>query len=233
MKFYKLLNTIVILLLVLTLTSSPRIVSAQEEILDDPGEYVPGEIVVIFKSGMTPEAYSLSADVVAEEVGLSMVEVSDEGVALMRGDSRVEVDQLIASVITNPDVLTAEPNYIYRLPELETSPDLRFFQEDVALRRSINPATGEEQKLAVPTEYLKSLKSIRNGKVMATYPNDPYLWWNWGWDDIDADIVSPNTTPSVGVCVLDTGVDYRHPDLAGRVIKGYDYVNGDSIPMDG
>lgn len=232
MKFYKLLNTIVVLLLVLTLTSSPRIVSAQEEILDDPGEYVPGEIVVIFKSGLTPEAYSLSADFVAEEVGLSLVEVSDEGVALMRGDSRVEVDQLIASVITNPDVLTAEPNYIYRLPELETSPDLRFFQEDVALRRSINPATGEEQKLAVPTEYLKSLKSIRNGKIMATYPNDPYLWWNWGWDDIDADIVSPNTTPSVGVCVLDTGVDYLHPDLAGRVIKGYDYVNGDSIPMD-
>lgn len=232
MKFFKLFNAIVVLLLVLTLTSSPRMVSAQEDISVDPGEYVPGEIVVIFKSGLAPDAYSLSANFVAEEVGLSLVEVSDEGVALMRGDSRVEVDQLIASVMTNPDVLTAEPNYIYQLPEIEPTPDLRFFQEDVALRRSVNPATGEEQKLAVPTDYLKSLKSIRNGRVKATYPNDPYLWWNWGWDDIDADIVAPNTTPSVGVCVLDTGVDYLHPDLAGRIIKGYDYVNGDSNPMD-
>lgn len=232
MKFFRFFNAIVILLLVLTLTSSPRMVSAQEVTSDDPGDYVPGEIVVIFKSGLAPDAYSLSANFVAEEAGLSLVEVSDEGIALMRGDSRVEVDQLIASVMTNPDVLTAEPNYIYQLPEIESTPDLRFFQEDVALRRSVNPATGVEQKLAVPTDYLKSLKTIRNGRVKATYPNDPYLWWNWGWDDIDADIVAPNATSSAGVCVLDTGVDYLHPDLAGRVIKGYDYVNGDSIPMD-
>ncbi|MEB3236924.1 MAG: S8 family serine peptidase [Candidatus Sericytochromatia bacterium] len=34
------------------------------------------------------------------------------------------------------------------------------------------------------------------------------------------------------VAVIDTGVDYNHPDLAGAVIKGPDIVNDDDDPMD-
>jgi len=34
------------------------------------------------------------------------------------------------------------------------------------------------------------------------------------------------------VAVVDTGVDYEHPDLKNKVIKGYDFVNIDSDPMD-
>ncbi len=34
------------------------------------------------------------------------------------------------------------------------------------------------------------------------------------------------------VAILDTGVDYTHPALAGRYVGGYDFVNNDSDPMD-
>lgn len=34
------------------------------------------------------------------------------------------------------------------------------------------------------------------------------------------------------VAVIDSGVDYNHPDLKGRVIKGPDFVENDNDPMD-
>ena len=41
----------------------------------------------------------------------------------------------------------------------------------------------------------------------------------------------------ITIAVIDTGVDYNHPDLFGfgqdgKVIGGYDYVDNDGSPMD-
>ncbi|MDR6226907.1 S8 family serine peptidase [Desmospora profundinema] len=40
------------------------------------------------------------------------------------------------------------------------------------------------------------------------------------------------TGKGVRVAVIDTGVDGEHPDLKGKVIGGYDFVNDDDDPMD-
>lgn len=43
---------------------------------------------------------------------------------------------------------------------------------------------------------------------------------------------------SFGICILDTGINYSHPDLGGclgstcKVVDGYDFVNSDANPMD-
>ncbi|WMW22865.1 S8 family serine peptidase [Methanolobus mangrovi] len=40
------------------------------------------------------------------------------------------------------------------------------------------------------------------------------------------------TGSGIKVAVIDTGVDYNHPDLAANYLGGYDYVNDDNYPMD-
>ncbi|MEK6811568.1 MAG: S8 family serine peptidase, partial [Nanoarchaeota archaeon] len=52
---------------------------------------------------------------------------------------------------------------------------------------------------------------------------------------IQANVVESNyslTGQGVGVCHLDTGIDYNHVNLAGAYAGGYDFVNNDPDPMD-
>ncbi len=70
-------------------------------------------------------------------------------------------------------------------------------------------------------------------------PNDPY--WNgseikqWGPQKVQADYAWNTTTgsSSILVAVVDTGIDYNHPDLQANYIPlGRDWVNNDADPKD-
>ncbi len=68
---------------------------------------------------------------------------------------------------------------------------------------------------------------------MQQVPNDDYYADQWALPKIKAPQAWDVTTGGgVIVAVVDTGVDYSHEDLDGKVIKGYDYVNSDDDPMD-
>jgi len=41
-----------------------------------------------------------------------------------------------------------------------------------------------------------------------------------------------NRGTGVAVAILDTGIDYTHPDLADNYVSGYDFVNDDYDPLD-
>jgi thermitase len=62
--------------------------------------------------------------------------------------------------------------------------------------------------------------------------SDPLLSQQWGYYDIGANWLNAPPATAPIIAVIDTGVDYTHPDLKGKVIKGYDYVNSDADPMD-
>jgi hypothetical protein len=66
-------------------------------------------------------------------------------------------------------------------------------------------------------------------------PNDPYWSLQWGPKKIEADWAWNATfgDPSILVAVIDSGIDYNHPDLAANYVGlGYDWVNNDIDPMD-
>jgi thermitase len=66
-------------------------------------------------------------------------------------------------------------------------------------------------------------------------PNDEYYASNqYGPQKIQANLAWDITTgdPNVVVAVVDSGADFSHPDLQGKLMAGWDYVNNDADPSD-
>lgn len=66
-------------------------------------------------------------------------------------------------------------------------------------------------------------------------PNDPYWPVQWAPSKIGAEYAWNYTLGSSDnlVAIIDTGIDYNHPDLAGNYVAlGCDWVNNDDDPMD-
>ncbi len=68
----------------------------------------------------------------------------------------------------------------------------------------------------------------------AGYPNDPRIGEQWHMRRIGAPAAWDLTfgSYSLAVAVIDSGVDLAHPEFAGRLLPGYDYVNQDYTPSD-
>ncbi len=101
--------------------------------------------------------------------------------------------------------------------------------------------------MELPTENLEEhMEKIRNTtgilavepdypvQATDTIPNDPGFANQYGLTAIRApqgwDLATGSS--SVTIAILDSGVDMGHGDLAGKLVAGYDFVNGDSIPQD-
>lgn len=66
-------------------------------------------------------------------------------------------------------------------------------------------------------------------------PNDSYFPYQYGPQKINAPTAWDRTqsNQSIKIAIIDTGVQLNHPDLASKLLTGYDFVSGDSFPNDG
>lgn len=99
-------------------------------------------------------------------------------------------------------------------------------------RLRTEPAFKGTVKFAEPNIIKRAFGAPRTGDAgILSQSNDPLLGYQWGYYDIGANWIPPQAAQPI-IAVIDTGVDYTHPDLTGKVIKGYDFVNADADPMD-
>jgi|GEM_PF-1585750 len=93
-----------------------------------------------------------------------------------------------------------------------------------------------------------AIRALKNKPDVAYVENDGRAHiigetLDWGVDRVDAEVVwggSDGATSVTGniagdgitVAVVDTGIDYTHPDLDGNYVGGTDIANGDSDPLD-
>ncbi|WP_284526043.1 S8 family serine peptidase [Microcystis panniformis] len=97
-------------------------------------------------------------------------------------------------------------------------------------------------------EYIEPDYILTKGTITpkATFPNDPSFNQLWGLHNTgqsggtpDADIDAPEAwdiqtgNPNLVIGVIDTGVDYNHPDLAGNIWTNPGEIANDGIDNDG
>ena len=67
----------------------------------------------------------------------------------------------------------------------------------------------------------------------AATPNDPHFGSQWGLSKIGAPTAwDTGTGQGVTIAIVDSGIDAGHPDLAGKVAGGYNFVSPGSAPHD-
>ncbi|WP_434750689.1 S8 family peptidase [Paenibacillus amylolyticus] len=66
-------------------------------------------------------------------------------------------------------------------------------------------------------------------------PNDPFFPYQYNLTKINAPAAWDinQSTSTIKIAIIDTGVQLNHPELASKLLPGYDYVDYDNIPEDG
>jgi subtilisin family serine protease len=154
------------------------------------GAAAPGHVLVRYAPGKAPILLQGDGDTMHPQLSRSPSKFRPA--AVLPGES---IDEAVARLSANDDVLFAEPDF--------------YFKSDLKV-----------ESVPKPTSRAATTK----------YPNDYYFSTEaqWALAKISATKAWGITTGSadVRVCLLDSGVQYTHEDLAQNVEFGHDVVTG-------
>lgn len=223
-RFYPILLLIPFVILILFLVFRTY---ARDIVMDPAGnpfpkgsEYSQDQIIVRYRNGQAPddlknEAQKKSLTNSLLEMGVtSQKKLFTSTDSLLRNyyllllKSGTNIPNLYRNLLKVPEVDSVTPDYI--LTTLKPGGSSTSDSEEAPVIQQIPLSEGE--------------------------PNDPYFVDGQQWDMIGIDMKNAwditRANESTVVAVVDTGVDYNHPDLAGKIIKGKNYINNSNDPLD-
>jgi thermitase len=183
-------------------------------------QYVSDEVIVRynpnkFQNARVMSAYTVDSNAkIGAQVEQDFTDEGLSGMQVVKLPASVSVDEAIAEYQKNPDVLYAEPNYrIYLIDSVESQPAGMLSEAGVTSTTPTDPYFTYQY-------YLHNTGQTLSGLGIAGTP--------------DADIDAPEAwdisqgSSDVVIGVVDTGINYTHPDLAGKV-----WTNPGEIPNNG
>ncbi len=178
----------------------------QSDQVDDPG-YIPNRLVV----GFRPEATDEYKRKLHEKYGGQVIDqINNLNIQVLRVTDTDLLTQ-VRAYQSEVQVAFAEPDY---LAHILGSPDAVAPRADTAAGQA-----GGRNPLA------------RLGLQIT--PNDPMVGSQWHHTKIESAAAwDRQRGAGITIAIVDTGTNCSHPDLAGKCVAGYDYVNRDNNPAD-
>jgi parallel beta-helix repeat protein len=168
--------------------------------------YVPGELIVKFKQDTNINLQSVSGSILTSLKSIDDVNSKYGG---LKSAKKVFKNSLVSSL-----------SNVYKFS----------FSSSADISSIVSDYNSESSVVYAEPNYIYST-SYAQKKITSKFPNDPLFGQQWALNQSsDCDIDAPEAwsiktgDPNVVIAIVDTGVDYYHPDLVANI--WHDPVNG-------
>lgn len=199
--------------------SVPCASASEIDAMLDVGPYVPGEAIVVVDAtkALHTEAIANATELMQADAQ-SYAEATGEEARSGAGvviehvvREGADTAELLAELASDPRVLSVEPNYVYEVPDEQAEDD-----QDTGLLSAEGSASGYDFDRSLD---LSGWQWASSGQTVMTMP-DTRAEKSVGvhapaWNDSSYASASTDCI----VAVLDTGVDYEHPDLRDYIYR--------------